>query len=446
VTVRTRTRYVEATEWLSPTNIDNTGTQNVSAGLTNWLAATGGPGDLFRLRPGSYWIPQGIRIGKSLRFDLNGATLFTGTVLGDTDPDLAGSLLLYPALWDDWDEPDDFTNRRCCINVQATNVHIYSSVPTARVQGAARKVAFRGTPGFADLSTGCRYYGATFEEQHAIRLGGGSTSTPKVKDVLIDLNNISLEFVLGDGVLINDDSERITIIGKNLGEPFLGGTPSATDDNFLTGYPDQGATVNGIPEDPPTATWTISSTVYPGIHHTGRHGIATGFTITDVLIDGVSIWRTGRAIIDLEPAGTLDVINNVTVRNCETGIHALLWFAAAGPRGINNLTLQDNICYETISIDTRNAGATARHTNWKLLGNRNHGQTVNRVDVMELDRIDGLEIKNNFNLVNSSALGVDLGDSTGVVFDPAETVQFPDLPPAYLARCAGTANPATVTH
>jgi hypothetical protein len=48
--------------WMSPGSIDKTGSQNVSAALTDWLATTGQPGDIFKLRrgsgfaPGAYWI------------------------------------------------------------------------------------------------------------------------------------------------------------------------------------------------------------------------------------------------------------------------------------------------------------------------------------------------------------------------------------------------------
>ena len=43
--------------WECPSSIDNTGQKNVSAALTEWLATTGRPGDMFRLRRNPGYAP-----------------------------------------------------------------------------------------------------------------------------------------------------------------------------------------------------------------------------------------------------------------------------------------------------------------------------------------------------------------------------------------------------
>jgi hypothetical protein len=415
--------------WESPLSIDHTGQQNVSAALTDWLATTGQPGDVFRLRrgsgfaPGVYWIPQGVRIGKPMTLDLRGCWLYTGTVLGAEDPNLEQSKVLYPPLWNDGGEQTDvgvWPKRRVCVVINASDVRVESSLVSARIQGAARTVHFRG--GFTQLSAGCQYNSA-YEGQHAFRIGGkpGATVVP-VEDVVIDLTNIAAEFVHGDGVYLNDNNRRITILGRHLGEAFMGGTPSGIDDKYLEGHSGQGGTITD-------GKWVPDTLPPPGIHHTGRHGIATDFRNYDLLVDGVGIWRTGRACIDLEPASTSAEIVRPVIRNMETGIHTLNWLPAAGPRPIKDLQLLDNVCYEMISMDTRNTGATHRHSNWQIINNRCLGGVKKRTGaVFEVDRIDGLEIRDNFAMVRGTAQGVNEGTSTGVIIDPAENVQFPFTP------------------
>jgi hypothetical protein len=441
-----RTRYVEATEWLAPTNIDNTGATNVSKGLTNWLADTGGPGDLFRLRPGSYWVPQGIRIGKALRLDLNGATLFTGTVLGDTDTSLAANTILYPPLWEDFAESATWPLKRCVVVIAASNVTVYSSVATARVQGGCRLVHFRGAPpGFSNLNAGV-VFDAAFEGQHAFRLEA-------VSDVTIDLSQISAEFVGGDGVDFRDDCLRPTVRGVRLGEAFMSGNISTTDDGYLEGYTGQGGTISGTPTDPPTAVWVPDGTGYPGIHHTGRQGVATERCI-GMHLDGFGIWRVGRSAIDFEPAGAGDAVDSTLIENLEVGIHTLNFFSGAGEHAISNLTIRDCVSYERILIDSRNGSAIDRHSNWLIENVRClTGVEHKSGSCFEVSRIDGLDILNNFNLCSGAGDGVDIGTGTGpsgastdVTISPVADVQFPHGGGARLARATGTAGQATVTH
>jgi hypothetical protein len=309
------------------------------------------------------------------------------------------------------------------LNVAASDVSVFSSVPTARIQGAGRKVHFRGA---TTISCGISFNTA-FEGQHAIRIRGDNSSPP-ANNVEIDLTNISCEFVNGDGIGFGMNVSGITIVGQNLGEAFMGGTVAQADNGFLMGYTGQGGTIVG---SAPNATWSPGPTGFPGIHHTGRQGIGIGFTLSDVLIDGIGLWRIGRTAFDLEVANVGGTITNFEVRNTECGIHTLNWISAAARRCVN-VTFEDNICYENINIDTR-TGSGTRHEDWVLSNNRNfYGPNGTRkkgpVPCFAVDRIDALQVLDNYNLRSNSTPAIYLGSSTNVTIDPAATVQFPAAP------------------
>jgi hypothetical protein len=206
---------------------------------------------------------------------------------------------------------------------------------------------------------------------------------------------------------------RLTIVGRNLCPAVVGGVPAPRDPDVFGPDGGLGGTINGD-------YWIPDLAVYPGIHDTGRHGVATSFTVTDLLIWDVSSWRTGSAIVDVEPASPTAVITRPQIRNTETGLHTLLWLAAACPRAIMDLVAADNTCYEHITIDTRHSGATHRHSTAQPRRPQGQGRHT-----FEVDRIDGLEIRDNFQRVKEPGLGIDAGCSIGVVIAPAENVQFP---------------------
>jgi len=376
--------------WVSPRSIDNAGRQNVSLALTEWLATTGQDGDVFKLRrgsgyaPGAYWIPQGVAIRRPLQLDLNGSWLYTGPGDGSDRPPLYDDQT--PHQFAPWPE------RRYCVSVVADMVRIFSSLRCARIQGGAREanVNSLGEP------FGC-VYDADLESQHGIRSEGYHN--------LYDLTNIAIEFVHGDGVEIVQGSRAAFIIGTNLGAPVR---------------KNRGGTLSG-------SSWTPVAPVYPGIHHTGRHGISTA-DCDGLLINGVSAWHTGRAIIDLEPGGATDVVSNVRISGTEAGQHRLNWLAVAG-RVINDLVVTDNVCHSQISISTGDPTMTTpRHANWQILRNRG-GLVYNgyKDGCFTVARVDGLLISDNLQPVsgNRPAMGIELGSSTDVTVDPGENLQFP---------------------
>jgi hypothetical protein len=440
-----RCRYLEQSEWLSPTNIDNTGVTNVSKAITDWLADTGQPGDLFKLRSGSYWIPQGIRIAKSLRFDLNGAVLFTGITLGPEDPNLAQNIINYPAPpFDDWSGVDiaGWPASRVAVKVIADDVGIYSSAVGARIQGAARKVVYRG--GFTTAPEACEY-NPSFEGQHCIRFGykpAGSFLDRYRLD--IDLTNISLEFPSGDGITFMGATHDVVIHGAQAG-------PAVVDANLvnISGIPYLGAN-GGLPDGINVGgggggaydLWIPGATGYPGIHHTARQGIATDFDgCSDLTIRDISLWRIGRTAIDLE-IGNSFTFPDVTIQRVEFGHWYLGHINQPYDGNCDNVLIEDCISYKQWHIQCATVNQTPRRTNWTIRRNRaryRHGDAGGPPN--EALAVDGLTIENNWGIVQSAGGGIDTGTSTSVTINPTEDTQF--VPTTLLVSCGAFAGVAT---
>jgi hypothetical protein len=434
------------------------GETNVSELLTNWLAAAE-PGDVFKLSrrqdgtPGRYWIPQGIKISRDgTTLDLNGCALITKETLGFDDPDIVANAAAMPPLWDDWDELStpglpqwDWPAKRCNVVIAASDVTVMSSVPGARIQGACRTVAYR-----APESNGRRFAtGPIFHSylqhsppydigmgdgQHGIRIGGGLgawSDTHSYSNITIDLNNVSVEFTHGDGVYLGDNHHNIRILGHNLGEQALGGTPDHTW-LAIVGWSGQGGTIvegatladdRWVPDED-AAPW-------PGIHHCGRQGVATDGRNYDTLLEGVAIWRVGRACVDWEPATANAEIVNPRMLGVECGIHHLRMIAAGGQRSITGLVVDGLASWEKAQIDTRSSSAPGRHSNWILKGIRvdngleSAGNGNNAA--FWLDRVDNCTIEDCYVpvRVNSADGGVEIGNGTGITFVTPESEQFP---------------------
>lgn len=410
----------------APESIDNTGRQNVSRALTDWLASTGAPGDAFELRrrpdgsTGRYWIPQGIEITKPMVFDLAGCWLFTGLTLGAEDPNLEANKLAFPPLYGDQPPLGDpyfpWPEYRWLVLVGASNVTVLSSRAGARILGPARRAQLRSDR--LDSPSGIAY-DAAFEGQHAIRLGRYPDAL--CTDSTIDLTNVSLEFVHGDGVAIWRGAQRITIRGRRLGRSIVGGPASPIDGDSLDGL--QGG-LGGV-YDRSTGLWTPELAAYPGIHHIGRQGISLAFEMSDILIDGLSLWRTGQVTFDFESPGYLDPSNpdpstaqwveRVTIRRTETGIHHLGWITnGEGPT--RDVTVQQNICYERMPIITqpRDPASTPRRKRWNILENYG-GLRTGTGTVVDLGHTDGAKVRGNYHYVDSDVEPVSPGSSTGVL-------------------------------
>lgn len=445
-----------ATTWVAPSNIPNDGSANASQALTWWLAVTGQPGDTFQLRrgpgfaPGDYWVPQGIQIHKPLTLDLNGCWLRTGTELGFDDPNIAANKVTYPA-YGPAELGVAWPARRSVVYIGSSNVTIMSSLVNARIQGAARTVHYRGNHSVVgrNYPTGCAFHGTDMggfgDGQHGIRIGFPGS----FDDITIDLTNIGVEFVHGDGICFGNTHHRVTVLGRHVGASVLGGVPGPHDDQHLLassgggGSIAQGAGTQWIVDDPRSADrWVPDTLPLPGVHHTGRMGVSMTHNIYDVLLDGFAIWRN-RTILDLELEAEDAEIDGLTVRNMEWGVRTLKAIACAGPaKGpVKNVVVENVVSYELPAIDTHQpaAHADARCQNWRIEGVRCETGVKARADaIMKLPRIDGLQVRDCHALVKGTAVGVltDTGSpvghvngpSTGVVFDPAMSVQFPFTP------------------
>ena len=412
--------------WEPPSTIDITGARNVSAALTDWLATTGRPGDVFRLRrgpryaPGMYWIPQGILIDKPMTLDLNGCWLFTGAVLGDSDLYFEQNKTLYPSLWPD--HQLDHPRHRWCVCVGAADVTITSSLPRARIQGAGRVVRYRGDN--KAMPEGLLYR-PDLEDQAGIVVGLPNGAVD-VGNTDIDLTNIAVEYVLGDGVTsfprgvgplrIHGRTLGPAVVNANIVNP--GGEERLGADGGLGGTIRTGS--DGVDR------WWPTMQVYPGIHHVGRHGYATDWTISDLTIEDVSVWRVGRSFVDMELAGTNARGRNVAIRRCETGHAYLNWIVNGSTGSLENFVVEDNIAYTAMTVNGSGPADGDRGTDWHIRRNRGQLRQVGDESVVvKATRVDGLRISDNFNTRSPDTPGIDLGTSTDVVVAPTENAQFP---------------------
>ena len=313
--------------------------------LTYWLAVTGQPGDTFQLRrqapgspPADYWVPQGVQIHKPLTLDLNGCWLRNRHgCSGSTTPNLAQSKLDYPRLYDDVGTSTDWPKHRNVVLVAASDVTIMSSLIHARIQGTARTVFYRGAHTLTgrEHPIGCDFHGPSpGDGQHGIKIGGNAgawSDANHYRNVTIDLTNISVEFVHGDGIELGDNHEDILIRGVRVGPEMLSGVPGRFDSEDLKvnslagGTIQQNAGMQYKADDPRSADrwvpWTTTppATQLSGIHHVGRQGISASWRHRRVTLDGFSLWMGRRALVDIEPIHPAGYIDGFTMRNLGVG-------------------------------------------------------------------------------------------------------------------------------
>lgn len=424
-----RTRHLQApVEQVEviPDSIDSTGATNVSGLIAFWLANYGSDGDTFRMKPGDYWVPQGVPISRPMTLDLNGARLITKTTLGPEDPDLAGSIIAYPSIFTHWDvDPVDWPHHRVVLSIGCSNVNVKSSQAGARIQGAARKVYYRGGN---TLIPEAIPYESAFEMQHAIRVGykpGGTAIL--VEDVDIDITNIALEFVCGDGLYVIRNTNRVTLHGQQAGAGVVdantvmsGGIPYLGANGGLGATIDTAATPD---------VWVPTAQSYPGIHHTGRQGVATDFSNDNLTLRDFSMWRIGRSCIDIE-LGAIHAMNGFTVQRVEFGHWFLNHIINPYEGAIANCLIEDCVSYKQWDLGTAHGsmgGSPNRRVNWTIRGNVQHLRKNNTAgEILKLHAIDGLVIEDNYGEVETAGMGItDLADCTAVTISPAENVQFP---------------------
>ena len=380
-----------ATTWTSPLAIDTTGATDVSLQLTDWLATTGQPGDIFKLRrgpgyaPGAYRIVRGVAIRRGIHLDLNGCWLYTGNDDG----------AVYPPVYDDHavTPHHPWPRNRYCLSAIADGFRLFSSRPGARIQGSARQPHF-----WNNSYVSCEYF-PDLEGQHAVKVGG--------EDNVVDLTNIALEFVHGDGVCVKSDSRSTLIFGRRVGWPAVFGLGGILSSENM---------------------WEPELHSYPGIHHVGRHGISTLDTV-GLWIEGLSTWQVRRAIVDLEPVGAAHKVVGVIIRNTEAGFRVLMWLAAKGDAEVSNVLVEDNVSYTKLQVYAKH-GTAHRRTNWTIRRNRGAGIFNSPSQCFELRNIDGLRIHDNYQLVSGVRpdMGLALYDCTEVSISPSTLEQFPLAP------------------
>jgi hypothetical protein len=397
-----------ATTWTCPATIDNTGATDVSAALSDWLNTTGAPGDTFRLRwgqgfaPGHYRISSGVYVNRGITLDLAGCYLGTG----------AGTGAANPRLWPD-QSATNWPKDRYCLSVVADGFRLRSSVPGARITGGGRVPLWTGTflgapsPNAIDQPSDDRNVPSRwwpYEAQHGVKLLGSGN--------VVDLTDIALEFVYGDGVYFRQGSSGSFVIGQRVGVPAafgLGGTLG------------------------PGGEWLPDPTPYPGIHHTGRHGIATS-DATGIWIVGLSIWHVRRSIIDLEPHGDDHSVDGVVISGTEAGRRNNAWIAAQSTQRVDNVLIADNVTWFPGTIAANLDGdepRTVRCANWQVRDNSAVLPfTASSGTAFDFRAVDGLVVTGNRIPVEDPARGLSdpVPECTGVVVSPARSLQFPAWP------------------
>lgn len=419
------------TKHFCTSSIDNSGRTNVSADLADWLNTTGSDGDTLILRrtdngcgPGKYFVPQGVFMERTngVTLDLNGCWLFTG---GNTGSEFSP---LFP------DQITSWPRARYTLTVYGNNMIVKSSMPGARLQGGGRTASMNGfVPyGIAFVSS--------LEAQAGLRvLGDGQ---------VIDITNIEIAFTYGDGIqLIATNffgsaltSTNVTIKGVRTGPTILrGGYQNAGLGGILGAF---SVDANGTG----SAEVTPVDEIYHGIHHIGRQGISA-VKSDGVVIRDISIWQSSRAIYDLEPASVGATVDNVQILRTESNSN-LLNTIAAGGRQVNNLVVEDNICYGPFKINNTSDDESLRHSNWTL--RRNTSTAVwksGSASIFNLSRTDGLTVEDNFQAAAFGFTNADdimVGSSTSVTISPAALIQFPQAG-FLMSSITATPSPKTPT-
>jgi hypothetical protein len=382
--------------------------------------------------------------------DLNGSWLFTNTTLGPEDPNVTQNIVTYPPLWNDWSGSDtvNWPRHRVVIRVVADDVRIYSSIAGARIQGAARKVFYRADD--TNLPEGCEF-NSTYEGQAGVRFGYNPSGTPQPRARFdLDLTNIAIEYVSGDGIYLMDETSDVTIHGARQGVSVVdANVVNTAGDVELGATGGLGGTIN---TSGAYHVWTPTfSPIYPGIHHTARQGIAFPWDHANITIRDLSIWRVGRSAIDMEITSGFHA-DTVTIQRVEFG-HWYLGMISNGSEGtVDNLTVEDCYSYKQWLLSCHTNGASPdRPVNWLVQRNRaelRHNSASGSPNV--LDRVDGLDVLDNYGLTRSSGQGVDPGTSTDVTVSPGEDIQYPPTSqtvvcPAFAGVAAATGQALTPT-
>jgi hypothetical protein len=292
--------------------------------------------------------------------------------------------------------------------------------------------------------------------QHCIKFGantaGGAINRYRLD---VDLTNISLEYPAADGIYMLKWAHDVTIHGAQAGPAVVdanmvdsGGIPHLGANGGLGGTIDVGGGGGGAYD-----LWEAVPTAYPGIHHTGRQGIATDWEIFNLTIRDISIWRPGRTAIDIEMAGTNARCWGLTIARVEFG-HWFIGCISSGAKGsLEDFVLEDCICYKQFRVDTHSDEVTPdRGVNWTIRRNRQKFRTNTTAGpIYFMDRTDGLTITDNFGPVQTVGQGIDTDGSTDVTVSPTEDSQCVPISvttccgaPAGVATAAGTALTPTI--
>lgn len=166
-------------------------------------------------------------------------------------------------------------------------------------------------------------------------------------------------------------------------------------------------------------TWTTNVLVQNSTFaRNGRMGIAMT-AVRNVLIQYNSFNDMRRSTFDLEAHDPGFGMEQITIRNNDIGASRLLLVASVGHGSRDDFTFEGNRVARTLDIQMHSADGEV-HRNWKILNNTATARAGNpSLTVMKFDHVDGLEVRGNYQKVDSyrAMVGARVGDACNVEID-----------------------------
>lgn len=142
----------------------------------------------------------------------------------------------------------------------------------------------------------------------------------------------------------------------------------------------------------------------------GRQGISVT-AASNVIIERNHFNNTRRATIDLEPNSRSWHVSNVFVMNNVVGKGRLLFVASHGQGPVNDIVISGNqLLGHPLTIDVKPPD-NARRSNWVVVNNTSNTSVHSRP--LRFFHVDGLEVRDNRQLVTGGQAGLVLTDVCG---------------------------------
>jgi hypothetical protein len=239
-------------------------------------------------------------------------------------------------------------------------------------------------------------YESAVEGQHGIRVRGD--------DCVVDTANVEVGWVYGDGVYVEWWVDGCEIKGRT---------------NLTVAREDRGGKIvtrSGV------AYWEPNLAPTPGIHHTGRQGIAQSGG-KNLWVHDLTLWSVGRSAFDFEP-GADGRLDGVKVERVVTGSLENVWLASAGKGYVDNVSFRDCVnVHKPLRVIVRDTNdPPRRRKNWEFLRNKAERKAFHGSPLacMRFLAVDGIHIEGNLQYIDDSQSG------RGTLFEDCTNVDVPN--------------------